>query len=365
MNGADQPSRSGVRFPCASCGSLLVFSPESQRLRCASCGSEQAIPSERAAIEELDLDAALADRLGESTTVETLSVTCESCGASSTLDPSVESDRCPFCGTPFVATALSRRALRPNWLLPFRVGLQAAAERFRAWVSSLWFAPNRLKREAAAGKLSGIYIPYWTFDADARTRYTGQRGDDYFETETYTEIENGRPVTRTRQVVRTRWSPASGSVDNHFDDVLVVASRSLPGPQADALEPWDTDALVPYRDEFLSGFRSECYQVTLHEGFERAKAAMHPEILATIRRDIGGDRQQVSSAEPVFSNRTFKHLLLPIWISSYRYRGKTYRFLVNARSGEVQGERPWSWIKIALAALLALSVLVIVVRALG
>ena len=86
---------------------------------------------------------------------------------------------------------------------------------------------------------------------------------------------------------------------------------------------------------------------------------MENEIHTAICRDIGGDVQRVHSADSSYSNITFKHILLPVWIGAYRYQGKVYQFQVNARSGEVQGSRPWSWIKIAL--LVAFIVLVLII----
>jgi len=117
------------------------------------------------------------------------------------------------------------------------------------------------------------------------------------------------------------------------------------------LEPWDLKNLVSYDDRFLSGFLSETYQIGPKDGFDLAKARMDPEITAAIQSDIGVDLQQVHSTDTQYSHVTFKHILLPIWISSYRYNNKLYRFLVNARTGEIHGERPWSAIKIALFAI--------------
>ena len=146
---------------------------------------------------------------------------------------------------------------------------------------------------------------------------------------------------------KTRWWPASGTVANNFDDVLVLASRSLPQSCAEALEPWDLPNLTPYQDEFLSGFVGESYQIGLPEGFEVAKGFMQPQIEESVRQDIGGDHQTISSLDTRYFDITFKHVLLPVWLAAYQYRDKTYRFVVNGRTGQVQGERPWSWIKIA------------------
>jgi len=138
--------------------------------------------------------------------------------------------------------------------------------------------------------------------------------------------------------------------------VLVVGSRSLPEGRAAALSPWDLEKLVPYRDEFLSGFRAETYQVPLPEAYERAKVTMAAAIQELVRRRIGGDDQRIDRVVTTYSATSFKHVLLPIWISSYRFGNKAYRFLVNARTGEVQGDRPYSLVKIALAVIAALLV---------
>jgi hypothetical protein len=162
-------------------------------------------------------------------------------------------------------------------------------------------------------------------------------------------------------VRKTRWHSVSGQVSNTFDDVLVLATRSLPPKQAHALEPWDLGALVPYRDEYLSGFAAESYQVDLVQGFEAAKGIMAGTIEWTIRRDIGGDHQRIHDVDTHYRDVTFKHILLPVWISAYRYHQRVFRFLVNARTGEVQGERPWSALKITLLVLLIAVVVAIVI----
>jgi len=157
---------------------------------------------------------------------------------------------------------------------------------------------------------------------------------------------------QTVQVQKVRWNPASGRVARFFDDVLVLASRSLPKRFTDALQPWDLSALVPYAPEFLAGFRAEGYQVPLEDGFTEARGHMDAIIERDVRFDIGGDRQRVHDIQTRISDVTFKHILLPVWLAAYKYNGKTYRFVVNGQTGRVQGERPWSAIKIAIAVVL-------------
>ena len=346
------------QFPCKNCGANLHFAPGTTALQCPYCGAtnEIAPPAPADAVEELDL----AGHLRDEDLHEQITVKCGTCGAETTLAPNVTAGRCPFCGGAIVAQGSSRRAIKPKSLLPFHVTREQAAESFKRWIHSLWFAPGELKKRADRAEIAGVYIPCWTYDCATTSHYSGQRGDDYWDTESYTAFENGRSIRRTRRVRKTRWWPVSGMVSNDFDDVLVLASRSLPGGYAEALEPWDLKALVPYRDEYLSGFVAESYQVGLPEGFEIAKGIMSGPIRATIARDIGGDHQRIHSVDTRYFDVTFKHALLPVWISAYRYHERTFRFLVNARTGEVQGERPYSWVKITLAVLAAVAIIAII-----
>jgi DNA-directed RNA polymerase subunit RPC12/RpoP len=356
-----------TRFPCEACGASLQFAPGTASLKCPYCGHENKISQAEAAIEELDYHAALAELVKAQPVLESITVKCGNCAAEFTLDPVIRSADCPFCGTPVVLEDTHKSViLKPQSLLAFALTDQQARERFAAWLQSLWFAPNKVKHYARqGGGLTGMYIPYWTFDCSTTSSYTGQRGEYYYVTETYTEEENGRPVQRTRQVRRTNWYPASGTVWRDFDDVLALASNSLPRSQTEHLEPWDLENLVPYSEQYLSGFRTEAYQVDVQQGFERAKDLMAVQINEDIRQDIGGDEQRIHGVQTRHDHITCKHILLPIYLAAYRVGDKSYRFVVNGRTGEVQGERPYSWIKITTAVLVAIAVLTIIMTVAG
>jgi DNA-directed RNA polymerase subunit RPC12/RpoP len=325
---------------------------------CPYCKAKVAVPASQTVIEELDYQLYASGLPEQEAGQEQLTVTCSACGAETHLGPNVTANRCVFCGSAVVANQQSRRTIKPRALLPFAVARQKAQEDFSAWLGSLWFAPSDLKKRAttASSGLFGVYVPCWTFDADAYTQYAGERGEDYWETETFTDA-NGR--METRQVMRTRWWPASGAVNNHFDDLLVMASKSLPPKQAAHLEPWDLKNLVAYADEYLAGFAAESYQVDLPQGFAQAQQLAEPAIRRSIERNIGGDHQRILSMQSAYSAVTFKHILLPMWISAYSYAGKSYRFLINARTGAVQGERPYSAWKIAALVMAILAAIVI------
>lgn len=348
---------------CTGCGAVLHFKPGTRMLKCQYCGAENPIEESEEVIEEIDYKKFIDEKLDKEEKIEVVSVRCSACGAAITLAPHITSDQCPYCASHIVVKSGSTSTLlKPKSLLPFIIDKKKAGELFRAWLKKLWFAPSDLKKaDVVSEKVNGIYVPYWTYDARTYTSYTGHRGDYYYETVTYTTTENGRTVTRTRQVRRTRWTFTSGSVANDFDDILVIASHSLPKKYSERLEPWSLGNLVPYNDKYLSGFRSESYQVDVTTGLNEAKQKMIPVIRQTVRRDIGGDEQRILTMNTAYNDVTFKHILLPIWISSYRFKDKVFRFLINGRTGEVQGERPWSVLKIALAVLFVIIVIVAVI----
>lgn len=342
------------RFPCESCGSDLRFDPADHQLKCDHCGNVQPIESAgpwTGAIVELDFQRAVRDRLDDADIEETRVNECPNCGAQTEFDPDIHAAECPFCATPVVTDTGTHRHIKPRGLLPFALAEGAAREALIKWLGSLWFAPNGLTDYARKGrKMNGIYVPYWTFDADTKSQYTGQRGTHYYETRTVMRDGKRRQV----RVRKTRWRPASGRVARFFDDVLVLASKSLPKKYTDGLEPWDLSALEPYNPEYLAGFRAEGYQVELTDGFTEARAYMDRMIHRDVKYDIGGDAQRVTTVNTVVDDVTFKHVLLPVWLAAYKYRGQTYRFVVNGRTGRVQGERPYSAWKIGFAVVVGL-----------
>jgi DNA-directed RNA polymerase subunit RPC12/RpoP len=348
------------KFPCKNCGARLDFDPSARALKCPYCGHVEQIAPSAQTVHENDFESAL-QKLAEKSDQGTIQnrsreIRCPGCGAIVLLEDNIETDQCPFCATHLENTprTAARSMLCPESLLPFAITQRDAVTAFNAWIKSRWFAPSNLKQLANLGQLSGIYLPYWTYDSMTYSHYTGQRGDDYWDTETYTTTENGKTVTRTRQVLKTRWTYVSGEVDHFFDDVLVVASRSLPTKYINELEPWDLNDLQPFNPGYLAGFKTERYVVDLAEGFQVAQQIMAPQIRRLIEQDIGGDHQRVNSVQTQHVGVTFKHILLPLWLAVYNYQQKTFRILVNARTGEVTGARPYSWIKITLFTVMCL-----------
>ncbi|HKB01532.1 MAG TPA: hypothetical protein VKD90_04890 [Gemmataceae bacterium] len=364
----------GRKFPCRQCGAKLDFDPAARGLKCPYCGYTEVIPDadddDRAAVREHDLEDFLEhqeERAGARIAGHSYQVTCTGCGAVVLLEDRVATEKCPYCGTHLENKPEEVRDLiAPESLLPFTVADREARDRFNVWLAGLWFAPTELKRLANLGQFSSVYAPFWTYDAMTYSRYSGQRGDDYWDT-VYSTDAQGRSVTQ--QVRKTRWQSVAGEVQHFFDDVLVKAANTLPEELVERLPPWELKEVEPFRDEFLSGHMTERYSVSLKEGFRDAKSLMEDEIIALVRQDIGGDHQRIESKRTNYVGVTFKHILLPVWVANYRYHERLFQVLVNGRTGRVAGDRPWSWWKIArlvfLVILAILLALVIVSKAKG
>ncbi|MES2674499.1 MAG: hypothetical protein V4660_09670 [Pseudomonadota bacterium] len=350
-----------LKVNCEGCGADLAFVPGTKSLTCRHCQHQMEFAepeSQHHAGEELDLATYLNNFSDNNPQIERLVIRCKGCGAETELQTNHQSCSCPFCDTALVVQqAHLKNFIKPKGILPFAIKKESAREQFTVWLNKLWFAPGDLKKQFTQhDKFIGLYLPFWTYDCDTSTYYVGQRGVHYQETVSETN-SSGQAVTKT--VTRTRWSPAQGRVECNFDDILVPATKSLPTAKLNALEPWGLPDLVDYKDEYLTGYVAETYQVELKSGYETAKIIMENRIRGAVEQDIGGDTQTILSLDIQHSRATFKHILLPVWVSAYRYRNKLYQIIVNARTGDVQGERPWSWVKITLASLLGASLVAV------
>ena len=351
-------------YPCPSCKASLLFEPKEGKLVCPYCGRAETIPDHPDLVVENSFEEYLTH---DPKDLKPLSdgaqnISCTGCGSVVTLIPPETASECPFCGTPIVNQPVSASPIvAPQGVLPFLKTSAEANGAIKAWIGSRWFAPNALKTIAKQEKTQGVYLPFWTYDTHTTTHYVGERGEYYYETERYTETDsNGNTVTKTREVRHTRWYPTSGSVSRFFDDVLVPATSSLSEERLLELEPWDLQRLSGFDPAYLSGFKAQSYQIDIAAGFTEAQGLMEPTIINDIERDIGGDEQRIFDKKISYAAITFKHILLPVYVSAYRFNGKVYQVLVNARTGEVKGDRPYSAWKIAFFVVAIVAVIAII-----
>jgi predicted RNA-binding Zn-ribbon protein involved in translation (DUF1610 family) len=363
---AEQVSDKVDKFPCPSCGSQMDFDAAKGLLLCAYCGHTMDVPTTAEDIREYDLEKALREAVAKPQETgyggEKRSIKCKSCGGVNTVDANVVSTECPFCGSnQIVPQEQVAQVIKPESLLPFKVDQSKAIALFRSWLGSGFFRPNPVKKIAqeAQAKIQGIYLPFWTFDAFTSSWWQAEAGYYYYTTETFwtTDAKGGR-VQQTRQVQHIRWEPASGQLQLFLDDVLVPAAGQVDKAMIQNLYPFDTKALVPYKPEFLAGWGAEAYSVDLKQGWTAGQSIMKSRIEQACAAQVPGDTQRNLRVNTAFSKMTYKHVLFPVWIASYRYSDKIYHFLVNGQTGEVQGQAPISWIKVMLVVFIIIVVMV-------
>ena len=351
------------KHACAACGAQAEWSPERQALVCSHCGTVAPTELDRDTghVREIDLARTLREMPDELRGWQAAkrSVRCQSCRAVSVFDPERVGQRCEFCGSAELVDYDEIRApLRPQSVLPFRISLERARDGVRRWLAGRWLAPGALARRAALDAVRGVYLPYWTFDAAAHCRWTAESGTYYDTTET---VRDARGRLVTRRVQHVRWTPAAGEIDHRFDDEPVAATCGVDRTLLERVEPFPTHELVPYDTAYLAGFVVEHYQVVLIDAARKARESMIEELRALCAREVPGDTQRNLAIDPTFAGETFKHILVPAWLLSYRFGGRAFQVVANGVTGIVAGRYPKSPWKVALlvfAALVALAAVV-------
>ena len=352
------------KFACPSCGGEAQWNPAKKALVCPFCGTvaPMAPPKEgEGVVAEHDLVTALrsipdAQRGWQA---EKKSVKCQSCQAITVFDPTRVAQRCDFCGSSALIPFEEIKApIRPESLLEFRLSENDVRDKVRVWYGNRWFAPNALKGRALTDTLRGVYLPYWTFDAQTHAEWTAQSGYHYYETESYTDSDGKQ---QSRQVQQTRWEPSSGALDHFFDDELVPASKGVPAELLRKIEPFPTTSdLKPYDPGYLSGWVVEQYQIDLIAAAQNARAIMDAKLQSLCDAEVPGDTHRGLQVAADYTAQTFKHVLVPVWVLAYTYGAQSYQVVVNGYTGAMAGKHPLSWVKIALtvlAVLIAIAIL--------
>lgn len=323
----------------------MTFNPDVNALICANCASKKEIMSSTDQIKEYDFTTAEMER-GSNWGGETSVIKCEKCGAETVFDTYSTAQFCAFCNSPRIVKADKAAGIPPESIIPFKMNQVKAKEYFSTWIQRRYMAPSALKKKYSTQPIKGIYIPYWTYDSETFSSYRGEGGTYYYVTESYTAQENGKTVTKTRQVRHTRWWPTNGDYSRFFDDVLVNASKQVNNSIIVDIEPFDLTMLEGYKPEFLSGFYAERYSVNLKEGWDIARSKVELEIERGVTEQINADEVRNLQIETDCNEIKFKHVLLPVWILAYSYKDKVFTSMINGQTGKVSGHSPVSSFKV-------------------
>ena len=236
QKGETMDNKESSVYRCESCNGIMEYDVETKQMKCPNCGNCVPILNDTSKIIEhkLTIDAKRILRPSEktSTTME-----CTGCGATLEIGKDDTTSVCPYCGSSYVLAQKQLDAIIPDGIIPFNLDMNAAKETFHKWVKRRWLAPGKLKTLYQGNPFQSLYLPYWTFDADADADYTAMGGRT--RTEQYKDKE-GNVQTRTH----TDWYHTHGHVQEHFDDILEKAVNTENAAFLSQIEPYDMGRLV-------------------------------------------------------------------------------------------------------------------------
>jgi len=337
---------------CPNCTATMVFDPKSGKLKCPFCGTEKDIKKEGASFvaRELDFASVEKDQTLCDWGTQTKTVECKSCGAKTVYDANQISNVCPYCGSNQVIEEEDKNVMAPGGVIPFSLDSKQAAEKFQAWLGRKFYCPTKAKKGAYPSAFKGVYVPYWTYDAQAESTYTGQYGINK-------KVKDKDGNERTE----TDWYNTSGFYDKEIDDFLICASTEQRESMMRGLEPFDTKKTEEYKPEYLAGFSATRYTLSVQDGWKKAKSRIDSQIRGEINNKIqlenNADSVRNVNVSTDYSNQTYKYLMFPVWISAFSFNGKLYQFVVNGQTGKVSGESPVDKLKVAITVILIIAII--------
>lgn len=339
---------------CPQCGGVMDFDPSTGGLKCPYCEYEQEIVKEPKKPERAgELDFSKAESVENCNWgAEKKTVLCKACGAESVYDALEIASVCPFCGSNQVMEANDKKTMAPGGVVPFQISDEKASELFKKWIKKKWFCPKLAKESAKAKHFKGVYLPYWTFDTNTETDYRAEYGKDR-------QIKRGE---ETKTV--TDWYSTNGTYKAAVDDELICATTNHNQSMLAGLEPYKTEENKSYTPEYVAGFAAERYAIGIKEAWEMAKQSITHKLYSAVEHHIkdkkNADHVRNLHLTTAYRNITYKYLLLPVWISGYKYKDKVYQFMVNGQTGKVSGKTPISIPKVIITAVGILAIIALV-----
>lgn len=347
-------------FICEGCGSQKIFDPDTQGMKCTHCGRVDPVQTTLMEAPEYMYDPQnQAYTAPDWQMIGGHTIQCKGCGARTVIPSSSMTAECPFCGSLYVLDEDDINVgILPECMMPFKVSKDKALHLFMNWSRKRFWAPKAFKKMGhMTEKMHGVYIPFWTYDANLQTTFTGQGGEDY--TVTRTRRVNGK--TQTYTVTQTRWFPISGQQQLYFDDYQACGTRHVDVGMFQSLGAYSTKVLHKYKPEFLAGFTAQRYDVGVGEAWTGVGQRMQNNMESHICGELHYDHYRNMRYNHQFSNVRFKHILLPVWIASYTFKKKVYQFMVNGETGKINGKAPVSAAKVLTAVGIILAIVALFV----
>lgn len=345
-------------FPCPNCNSELNYDANIESLKCLHCHSKFSIESSEALIVENSFSEIKNKSVNEQQP-NTIIYDCSKCGTENNTTNNIVFFECKSCGNNVINTkAYKQNIIHPSAIIPFSISKENAINLFKDWIGKGFFTNSSLKKLALIDHLKGAYIPFWTFDANTETNWSGMAGYHYYETETYTDSDG---ETQTRSVQKTDWQFNSGSFTEFFDDILICGSNEVDQKEISKIYPFELESLIPLNEKYILGWSAKNYSLDIENSFAIAEEFINKELYSIALNELGGDVQTNVSVDSTIKDKTYKHIILPIWFCEYIFNHKKYSFIINGQTGKIQGTKPLSVSKIVAVVLTVLLVIALIV----
>lgn len=328
---------------CSSCGGTLRYDIASYGLVCDFCGTVRRLhrPEEGAAIGDFDFATALRGSNNNWGVARRL-VTCKSCGAQMLYDSDQMSGMCPYCGSAVVLSAEDADCgVSPNAIIPFTLTKEQVAEKFYRWNKFAFWSPEKFRRGKMLADLVPVYVPYWVFEADAITTYSGRFGK----------------TTGIGDNERINWYLNSGIAEKHISEFSVCASRKLfNDKRLNSVASFKSRECLPYTPDTISGMAAEIHTIGIDEAWQYAKMiGLKKDIMDSAQAKEHADYCKDLKFSTEFANVKFKYVLVPVYLSGCRYGGKIYNVVASGTNGRGYCTRPISIAKFIITPLLFLA----------
>ena len=351
-----------TNYQCPACTGPLHYSAKSGKLACDYCGSsfdvaeiealyarkeaeaaaaKQAADAKAEAAQAAKAEAAEAAAASGGWDTSDLSrdwgaeadglrvYSCPSCGAELICDQSTAATACPYCGNPAIVPGQFSGALRPDYVLPFRLSKDDAVQALRAHYKGKPFLPRSFTSANHIEQIQGVYVPFWLFDGGA------EGAASYRASNTNVFVSSDYEITETRHYHVVR----AGSLA--FEKIPVDASSKMPDDHMDSIEPFDYAQLRPFSTAYLPGYLADKYDVTIDDSRDRADTRCRETLAQALRDTVTGYGACVTEREDIALRRGKVHYaLLPVWMLSTKWRGQDFLFAMNGQTGKLVGDLP-------------------------